>query len=391
MREIDFTQTAPGRLTKAVGTGGEYWAYVPNPLPPALTLPWGTARLLSEADRALGELNGVGRMIPNPHRLISPFLRREAVASSRIEGTVTSFGQLLLFEADPSDDEEAEDRQEVVNYVRALEYGLRRLEKLPVSLRLLREVHARLMQGVRGEDKRPGEFRVRQNMIGRQGQTPAQARFIPPPLPEMQTSLDELEKFIGYPSGLPVLVDLALIHYQFETIHPFEDGNGRVGRLLISLLLCERKCLSQPLLYLSAYLERHREQYMDHLLAVSQTGDWVGWLDFFLGAVAVQSKAAVNRCRELLDLRTSLRGRFQNISNSSNLLRLIDHLFEHPVVTNRGAAEALGISFPAAQSNIDKLISQGVLGEVTGRRKNRIYVAQPVIDVIQKDDPTDLD
>jgi Fic family protein len=391
MRKAEFTPRAPGRLTRAVGARGEYWAYIPNPLPPQLEFPWATTRLLSEADLALGELKGVGRMLPNPHLLIAPFIRREAVASSRIEGTVTSFDQLLLYEADPTDGEQAADRQEVANYVRALEYGLKRLDELPVSLRLMREVHARLMQGVRGEDKRPGEFRDRQNMIGRQGQGPAEARFVPPPVAETQTCLDALEKFIGRPSGLPVLIDLALIHYQFETIHPFEDGNGRLGRLLISLLLCERGCLTQPLLFLSAYLERHRDEYMDRLLAVSREGDWIGWIDFFLRAVAVQSRAAVARGGELLDLWASYRETYQTAGSSPNLLRLVDILFERPAVTNRDVAELLGVSFPTAQNNIKALVERGVLSEVTGRHKNRVYVARQIVDVIQKDDEPLID
>ena len=330
-------------------------------------------------------------MLPNPHLLIGPFLRREAVSSSRIEGTITSYGQLLLFEADPTNDDQSEDRQEVANYVKALEYGLDRLSTLPVSLRLIREVHGQLMQGVRGEDKKPGEFRVRQNMIGVHGQAPSEARFVPPPAPEMREALDQLERFIGTPSGLPVLIDLALIHYQFETIHPFEDGNGRIGRLLVSLLLCERECLLQPLLYLSSYFERHRDQYMDHLLAVSREGDWLGWIRFFLKAVVVQSKAATARASELLDLWQSYRAQFQAVSNSSNLLTLIDLLFERPAVTNRTAAQVMGLSLPAARSNIQKLIAHGVLSEATGRDWNRIYVAHKILEVIQNDDLAELD
>lgn len=252
-------------------------------------------------------------------------------------------------------------------------------------------------------------------MIGREGQNPAEARFVPPPPPEMQASLNDLEKYIGNQSvaelearghvatlngleksignqsGLPTLVDLALIHYQFETIHPFEDGNGRLGRLLISLLLCERKCLTQPLLYLSAYLERHRERYMDHLLAVSQKGDWMGWIDFFLRAVAVQSRAAVARGDELLGLQTTLRERVQKISNSATMLKLIDLLFEHPAVTNRGVSKALGVSFPAIQNNLDKLVRNGILSEATGKSRNRIYIAQEIIDVIEKDEAAEED
>ncbi len=391
MLPSDFTGQSPGRLARAAGTGGEYWAYVPNPLPPRFAISTETISLLAEANLALGELKGVGRMLPNPHLLIGPFLRQEAIASSRIEGTVTSFGELLLFESDPTDDEQTADRQEVVNYVRALEYGIKRLETYPVSLRVMREMHAILMEGVRGENKKPGEFRTRQNMIGREGQTPAQATFVPPPVAEMNDALHQLETsinqgkaYVSEPRSLPILIDLALIHYQFESIHPFEDGNGRIGRLLISLLLLERKCLTQPLLYLSAYLERHRDQYMAHLLSVSQKGDWSGWVDFFLLAVCVQSKAAVNTAGELLELWTSYRSKFQQVSNSSNLLKLIDLLFERPYVTVRGVAKALGVTFPTAQNNIDLLTAAEVLSEATGRSRNRVYVARPIVELIEK-------
>ena len=234
------------------GMDGEFLAYIPDPLPPNLQFDLGMVNLLAEATLALGELRGVGQMLPNPHLLIEPFVRREAVSSSRIEGTITDLRQLLLFEADTSA-ERSDDSQEVVNYIGALSYGLDRLKTLPVSLRLLREVHERLMAGVRGEDKMPGEFRNRQNMVGRLGQTPREARFVPPPVSEMREALGALEKYMAGSSGLPVLVDLALIHYQFETIHPFLDGNGRLGRLLISLLLCERQT-SDPAPALSEFL-----------------------------------------------------------------------------------------------------------------------------------------
>lgn len=336
-------------------------------------------------------LKGAGMAVPTPYPIVGPFVRREAVSSSRIEGTITNFEQLLLFEVDPTNDELKADRQEVSNYVRALEYGLQRLKELPVSLRLLREVHEVLMQGVRGEDKRPGEFREIQNMIGREGQSVAEARFVPPPVPDMREALDGLERYIGYPSGLPILIDCALIHYQFEVIHPFLDGNGRLGRLIIPLLLCERGILPQPLLYLSAYLERHRDRYIDHLLSVSLTGDWSGWINFFLRAVGNQSWAAINRCDELLALWSVLRGRFRATKRSSKALRLIDTLFERPALTVRDAAELLNVSFPAAQAVIDKLVEKVILTEVTGKSRNRVYVAQEIIAVFEKDDPTELD
>ncbi|MGO9597285.1 MAG: Fic family protein [Isosphaeraceae bacterium] len=345
-----------------------------------------TIAKLSKADLALGELKGVGQMLPNPHLLIPPFLRREAVSSSRIEGTVTDLEQLLRFEADPSEGEDAGDRQEVFNYVSALEFGLRRLHELPVSLRLMREVHERLMHGVRGEDKLPGEFRNRQNMIGRQDQSPQEARFVPPPVGEMQNCLRAMEAYIGNPSNIPPLIDLALIHYQFESIHPFLDGNGRLGRLLISLLLSERGCLSQPLLNLSSYFERDKDTYMDSLLAISQRAAWNRWIDFFLDGVAIQSRSAISRSNKLLRLRDLYNSKVREITRSSSALQLVDMLFERPAVTVSMVAERLGITFRAAQLNVEKLLRVNVLREATGNQRNRIYVAREIIATIQRDD-----
>jgi len=386
LKRSDFTEKAPGRLVRQSGPSAEFWAFVPDPLPPAINLSMDTIAKLSKADLALGELKGVGQMLPNPHLLISPFLRREAVSSSRIEGTVTDLEQLLLFEADPSEGEDSNDRQEVSNYVSALEFGLRRLRDLPVSLRLMREVHGRLMQGVRGEDKRPGEFRNRQNMIGRQGQLPSEARFVPPPLDEMTMCLNDLESYIGNPSNIPSLIDLALIHYQFETIHPFLDGNGRLGRLLISLLLSERGCLPQPLLYLSSYFERDKDAYMDSLLAISQRGDWSRWIEFFLDGVAIQSRTAISRSNKLLNLWNLYKAKVQDITHSSSALQLVDMLFQRPAVTISTVAEKLSITFRAAQLNVQKLVGINILIEATGKERNRIYVAREIIATIQRDD-----
>jgi Fic family protein len=365
---------------------GDFLTYVPDPLPPRIELGLDTVNLLSEATLALGELKGVGRMLPNPHLLIGPFLRREAVSSSRIEGTVTDLRQLLLFEADPSRELRSDDDREVANYVHSLNYGLERLRDLPVSLRLMREVHARLMSGVRGEDKTPGEFRRRQNMIARPGQDPRQARFVPPPVAEMQEALHALEKYIAGPSRLPVLVDLALIHYQFETIHPFLDGNGRLGRLLISLLLCERGLLTQPLLYLSSYFEANRDEYMDLPLEVSRRGRWTEWIDFFLRGVTRQSRLAIGRASALVSLREDYRSRVRAFSRSSSAYGLIDLLFAQPAVTAKQSAGKLGLTFRAANLIIAKFVEQRILEEATGKERNRIYIAPEILRTIQQDE-----
>ena len=390
MNPADYSKNSPGELVEASGPSGKYWTFVPKPLPRRLEIPFDCMTLLSEASIALGELKGVGRMLPNPNLLIGSFLRREAVSSSRIEGIKTSFQQLLLFEVETSGADADSDPQEVFNYVNALRYGLERLKTLPVSLRLIREMHERLMTGVRGEDAKPGEFRDRQNMIARSGESPAQARFVPPPIPQMRGALDDLEQFIAYPSGTPTLIDLALIHYQFETIHPFLDGNGRMGRLLISLLLCERGCLTTPLLYLSSYFERHKDSYVDHLLSVSRSGDWMPWLEFFLRGVSVQSRVAIEKAGEILDLWKEYRRTIQSKHKSANMLNLVDEIFVRPAITIRQAAEVGGVTFMGALRQIEWLESEGVIREVTGRSKNRVYVAEKIVEIIARpevDDP----
>lgn len=255
----------------------------------------------------MGELSGMGRRLPNPHLLIGPFLHREAILSSRIEGTHATAKELVLFEAMPQS-LSTPDVKEVANYVQAMKYGLARLKELPVCLRLIKELHEILLKGVRGDQHRPGEFRDEQNLIGEQGQSPAQARFVPPPHKDMIEALYALEKYMATPTDIPVLIQLALIHYQFETIHPFMDGNGRIGRLLTTLLLCERGCLPDPLLYLSAYFERNRDAYMDALLLVSQRGSWEDWIIFFLRGVLEQAKDArdiVKCCGSVIQAATS--------------------------------------------------------------------------------------
>jgi len=338
---------------------------------------------LSDADRALSELAGVARTLPNPHLLIGPFVRKEAVLSSRIEGTQASYSDLLFFEAARQRERKVPDVREVSNYVRALEFGLERMKDLPVSLRLLREIHERLLTGVRGENRTLGEFRRSQNWIGPPGCTLMEAIYVPPPVPEMNGALNDFEKYLHSESTLPPLVRLAIIHYQFEAIHPFLDGNGRIGRLLITLLLCADGLLPQPLLYLSAFFERHRGRYYDLLLAVSQKGIWAEWISFFLDAVVTQSKDAIQRSDQLLSLWRSYREQMQKVRASALLLKLIDELFTYPVITNRFATEILSITPRSAQNNIEKLEKAGILREISGRSRNRVYVAPKIIEVVE--------
>jgi Fic family protein len=377
-----FRNNPASRLVRAAGG---HRAFVPNPLPPVF--PWSPdlVAVLSEADRALGELAGLGRSLPNPRLLIQPFVRREAVFSSRIEGTCASLSDLYAYEVVQfALFEPPSDVQEVYNYVQALEYGLERLQTLPLSLRLIRELHARLMAGMRGGHQAPGEFRSDQNWIGPPGCTLDTATFVPPPPAEMQEALDAFEEFLHALSSLPPLVRLGMIHYQFEAIHPFLDGNGRIGRLLVTLLLCAWNLLPQPFLYLSAYFVAHQQAYYDLLLAVSQRGAWEDWLGFFLRGVAAQARDAVVRAGRLLDLRERYREQFQAARAAARLLQLVDLLFARPVVTVREVEAALGVNFSTAQRYVDQLEERGLLREVTGQARNRVYRADEVLQAIEE-------
>jgi len=376
MNPADFKVSFAGRLTT---TPEGHLAFVPNTLPPKLEYDARTVRLLALANLALGRVAGIGHSLPNPKMLMGPFLRREAVLSSRIEGTTATQKDLLLFEAAPGKATPSNDVREVANYVKASQYGLRRLKELPMCLRLIREVHERLMKGVRGAHGRPGEFRQIQNYIGQPGQPIEQARFVPPPVAEMRDALDDLERFLNAPGEMPVLIQLPVAHYQFEAIHPFVDGNGRIGRLLLSLLLCERGLLPQPFLYLSAYFERNRAAYMDHLLRVSQEGSWNEWICFFLQGVVEESNDAIRRIERLLELRQQYREKMQTARASALTLRLVEQLFVNPAITIPGTAKLLRVGYPSAKLIVQRLVKAGILKEVTARKRDRIFCALGVM------------
>ena len=361
---------------------------MPNLLPPDLSLTWELAGELSAADRGVSELAGIGRTLPNPYLLIRPFMHREAVLSSRIEGTQASLSDLYFFEAASALPSPQSDVLEVRNYVVALEHGLQRMKDLPVSLRLLREVHEKLMTGIGGEHVTPGEFRRSQNWIGPPGCTLNEATFVPPPVEELMNSLGELEKFWHAPSPLPLLIRLALIHYQFEAIHPFLDGNGRIGRLLLTLLLSSENVLPQPMLYLSAFFERNRDEYYRHLLAVSLDGRWLEWISFFLRGVAEQSRDAVKRSEKLLGVWQRYRQQFQTVRSSASVLKLIDQLFHLPYLTVGSAKSILGVTFRAASLNVEKLVAGGILHELPGRKYGRIFLAREILEVLEARDAT---
>jgi Fic family protein len=389
---MDLQAFTPQARRNVIRTSGGYYAYVPPTLPPKIGITWALASQLSEADRAVSQLAGVARTLPNPHLLISPFLRREAVLSSRIEGTQASLTDLLAYEASPATPTPANrasrsDVQEVHNYVLALDYGLPRLADLPISSRLIREMHEQLMKGVRGESATPGQFRTSQNWIGSPNCSLNDATYVPPPVNEMHQSLNDLEKFLHSENELPPLVQIAIAHYQFEAIHPFLDGNGRIGRLLLVLLLCARGILPAPLLYLSAYFEQHRTDYYNGLLSVSRKEDWVSWITYFLKAVTTQSNDAVARSTSLIDLQNRYRDRLLESRATSNLLRLMDHLFTDPAITLGSTARFLECTPRTAQLNIDKLVDNGILNEVTGRQRDRIFMATEIIGVIDSPEP----
>ncbi len=356
---------------------------MPRPLPPQLEPSWQLLDRLAQAERAVGTLNGIGRTLPNTNLLVHPFIRREAVLSSRIEGTEASIDDLVVFEAAGSPETDRSDVREVANYVSALEYGIERLASLPISLRFIREVHERLMRGVRGGTRGPGEFRRIQNWIGPTGADIQDASYVPPPVEEMNGALDLLEKFLHAPAALPFLIRCALVHYQFEAIHPFLDGNGRVGRLLIVFMLHVEGLLDQPLLYLSAFFERNREEYYTRLREVSQHGRWSKWIDYFLRGVIEQSRDAAERSKQLQELSRQYRNRLLGARSSAALMAIVDQLFVLPAVTITGAARMLHITYPAAKRNVEKLVDAGILAMPAGEGRNRIYVAREIIAAIE--------
>lgn len=361
---------------------GGYRAYVPSPPPPPLNWDDGLAVTLSSADRAIGRLAGEGRRLPNLHLSIRPFVRKEAVLSSRIEGTQATLGELLAAEAGAAVERSPDDLREVGNYVAALEYGLKRLETLPISLRLVREVHDILMRDVRGNMAAPGEFRQSQNWIGPPGAPIEDATYVPPPPSELMTCLNDWEGTL-YDETLPPLVHAALAHAQFESIHPFVDGNGRVGRLLITLMLVARGVIPSAVLYLSAYFEAYRAEYYSRLQLITERGEWEEWLTYFLRGVALQSDDAVDRIQRLDQLLLLWR---RQMTGSRSMLseRAIDLFAENPFWTVRGLAGRLGVAFTTAQRAINRLADAGVVERVGEARRNRVYCARAILEVLEE-------
>ncbi|NMC86044.1 MAG: Fic family protein [Anaerolineaceae bacterium] len=366
-----------------------YLAFVPNPLPPTIEASWRLSNLTSQADRALSELAGIGRNLPNPNLLIRPFMQREAVLSSMIEGTQTEMADLLAYqlrEAPLPGFEDAHaseaDNREVLNYVHSLEYGIKVVKEREIDEALLLELHRQLLDGVRGNYATPGRMREEQNYIGR-SRNPEEASYVPPPVIEMRWCMNDLIHYLNSKDDYPPLIRLAMVHYQFEAVHPFRDGNGRIGRLLISLLLSRWGLMPSPLLYLSAYFEATRQQYYELLLGISQRGEWQAWLEYFLRGVEEQATDALKRGKELMDLREEWRARLGERRVSKTAERLCDLLFEIPIVTIPEVQKRLGYKdYNSAKKAVQQLVTEGILSQSSPGDYERSFKAPRILEIV---------
>jgi Fic family protein len=384
MELADYDDTAYGKPRRTPGRYG-YVAYFPAPLPRTIALPRRTVRLLGDAEASLGRLDGIGQLLADPYLLTRPYLLREAISSTRIEGTRASIAD--VYDVDATGDAPDVDVEEVLGYVDAIQWGLKQRDALPLSTRLLREMHGRVMDGTRDRDRTPGELRTTQNWIGEPGSTIETARFVPPPPSELAALLTDWERFANEEPEMPLLVQNALLHAQFERIHPFLDGNGRLGRLMLVYFLIVRGRLAAPLLYLSAYLERERPRYYAALDIVSARGDVAPWIDLFLTAVETQSNDAVVRARRIVELRQTYRQAAASISSAFGLA-LVDLICENPLLTTRLVERRLGVSRPTSLRLLRQLERLGVLDErEAGARGQRRYVATELMAAVTGSHP----
>lgn len=379
MEFAQYSETQFGKPIETIGRHG-YVCYLPNQVPRRLELPTSTVKLLADAEGALGRLAGAGRLLPNPDLIISPYLLREALSSTRIEGTQASMAE--VFESGVTGDPSSPDVEEVLNYVNAMKSGLRRLKELPISVRLLKEIHSELMAGVRGRELQPGEVRTTQNRIGPSDSTIQTAPYVPPPPEELGQLLSDWERFANEETDLPLLIQDALLHSQFETIHPFLDGNGRLGRLIVVFFLVAKGRLPAPLLYVSAYLETHRDRYYEALQAMRLDGDPIGWLELFLTAVDTQANDAVLRAEKIIDTREKYRERVSAIG-SPNIHGVVELISINPFVTAAAVEAKLQVSRPTALRLLRKFEDLGILTERDeGSRGQRRYVAREMLDAV---------
>jgi Fic family protein len=376
------------RAGKYVRQTTGYRAFIPASLPPVqpIDIDPEMQKLLSDADRALGRLDGSIQTLPHPDLFVFMYVRKEAVLSSEIEGTQASINDLLKAEADVFDPQTPRDVDEVLNYVKAMNYGLRRLSDLPLSVRLIREIHERLLEGVRGHTLQPGELRRSQNWIGPQGSNLMTATFIPPPHPEVPQALSDWERFLHEDDHIPALLKIGMAHAQFETIHPFLDGNGRVGRLLITFFLCNNGLLQKPVLYLSHYFKQNRSEYYQKLQNVRDLGDWENWLKFFLRGVGSVAAQATDTARQIVGLRESHRTLITEHfgSGAGRASKLLENLYRRPSITVNEVRDLLEISYPNANNMIDKFCEHEMLFEITGNARNRVFFYSPYIDLFSK-------
>jgi Fic family protein len=390
MREHSL-QVQEGRAGRYIRQPTGYKAFIPAPLPPdpPIRMKAELQGLLSEASLALGRLDGSVLTLPNPDLFVMMYVRKEAVLSSQIEGTQSSLQDVLAAEAKIFSSDRPKDVREVINYVNAMNYGLERLKTFPVSVRLIREIHQRLLRGVRGSRRTPGELRRSQNWIGPGGCTLNEATFVPPPPSEVPRALSNLERFLHAEDDLPLLIKVGLAHAQFETIHPFLDGNGRMGRLLITFLLVERGALHKPVLYLSHYFKRYRQEYYDHLQAIRDSGDWERWLEFFLCGIAEVSTQAWETARKILNLREEFRERITTHLGraTGNGLKVLEYLFERPIVSVNQVRKLIGTSYPAANDLIQRLVDLEIVEEVTGHARNRRFLFSDYVALFAGDEP----
>lgn len=378
-----------GRSGRYIQQSAGYRAFIPNPLPPIppVVITPEMQMLLSEADRALGRLDGSILTLPHPDMFVFMYIRKEAVLSSQIEGTQSSLQDVLAAEAMVLSHARPKDVGEVVNYVRAMNYGLQRLSELPVSIRLIREIHSELLVGVRGSHLTPGELRTSQNWIGPQGSSLKEAVFVPPPPHEVMRQMGDLEMFLHSETKLPMLLRIGLAHAQFETIHPFLDGNGRVGRLLIAFLLCEQGVLKKPVLYLSHYFKQHLQEYYGRLQAVRDKGEWEEWLTFFLEGVVEISGQAAQTARDILRMRETHRrvitDRFGRAAANGH--RVLEQLYEQPIVSVETVKDLTGTTYQAANELVARFVDNGLLVEFTGHIRNRRFMYKDYIDLFYSD------
>ena len=376
------------RAGYAMKTLRGYSAFMPAKLPPEPPVAVDTEmqKLLSLADRKLGRLDGITEILPNPELFVAMYVKKEAVLSAQIEGTQASLVDVLNVPSDEREENSPAGVKDVVNYVNAMQWGLHQLETLPLSLRLIKGIHKVLLKDVRGSEKEPGEFRRSQNWIGAPGCTLETAVFVPPDVHEMEQAMGDLELFIHEDDDIPALIKIALIHAQFETIHPFLDGNGRMGRLLITFWLCERKILSQPLLYLSYYFKQNRTEYYDRLMDVRTKGDWEGWVKFFLRGVANVSDEATEAAKQIIALKTMYsKVLYDQDKSNSNYQRLLDQLFEYPVLTKKEAAEYIDVSTPTAGTIIETFCELGILTDLTPEKaRYKTYAFSQYLAILEK-------